>query len=121
MTMDETHTIATPGMGREDLYVAMSRGRHVNRVYTVVEDQASECLPGAEPSSARAVLEQILATSHAEPSATESWETWHPAQPSPVVPPWRPQQPWTRARPQPAPTLSTNHPAPSADGPVLSR
>ncbi|HEY3548528.1 MAG TPA: MobF family relaxase [Propionicimonas sp.] len=121
MTVDETHTIATPGMGREDLYVAMTRGHHVNRVYTVVEDQASECLPGAEPSSARVVLEQILATSHAEPSATESLATWHPAQPSPGVPPWRPQRPWTRARPQPAPTPSTHHASPSADGPVLSR
>lgn len=27
ITVDQTHTIAAPGMGREDLYVAMSRGR----------------------------------------------------------------------------------------------
>src|SRR5665647_1238867 len=33
MTVDQTHTIAAPGMGREDLYVAMSRGRHLNRTY----------------------------------------------------------------------------------------
>ena len=31
MKVDETHTVAAPGMGREDLYVAMSRGREVNR------------------------------------------------------------------------------------------
>jgi len=30
------------------------------------------------------VLEQILATSHAEPTATETWETYHPHQPVPV-------------------------------------
>lgn len=45
MTLDETHTIATPGMGREDLYVAMSRGRHTNRTYVVVDQPNPECLP----------------------------------------------------------------------------
>jgi len=121
MTVDETHTIATPGMGREDLYVAMSRGRHTNRAYVVVDRGDPECLPGHAPSAGREVLEQILATSHAEPSATETWDTYHPGRAAPVVPPARPQQarnPWP---PQPAPYRLTAPPPSSADGPVLGR
>ncbi len=90
MTVDETHTIAAPGMGREDLCVAMSRGRHANRAYVVVGQPDPECLPGRAPSSGRDGLEQILDTSHAEPSATETWPTYHPGQAAPIVPPARP-------------------------------
>lgn len=121
VTVDETHTIATPGMGREDLYVAMSRGRHTNRAYVVVDHGDPECLPGHAPSSAREVLEQILATSHAEPSATETWDTYHPGRTAPLVPPVHPQQPRNPWPPQPAPRLLTGPPPPSADGPVLGR
>ena len=120
MTVDETHTIATPAMGREDLYVAMTRGRHLNRVYAVIDDGDPECLPGSAPSSGRAVLEQILTTSHAEPSATETWETWHPERPAPAVPPRRPQRRWTGVHPQQLQTHLTGYAPPSADGPVLS-
>jgi conjugative relaxase-like TrwC/TraI family protein len=132
MTVDETHTIAGPGMGREDLYVAMSRGRNLNRTYVVVDEPDPECLPGREPSSCREVLEQILATSHAEPTATETWETFHPGAPTPVPPgraQGRPRGPATPGYPQsrqsaPAaqPGLSdlTRTPAPSPDGPVLA-
>jgi len=119
MTVDETHTIAAPGMGREDLYVAMSRGRHTNRTYVVVDQPDSDCLPGHAPPSCREVLEQILATSHAEPTATETWETYHPNQAAPVVPPARPQQPWSAIPPQPAPNRLTPVPPPIPDGPVL--
>ncbi len=121
MTVDETHTIATPGMGREDLYVAMSRGRHTNRVYVVVGQVDPECLPGQAPSSGREVLEQILATSHAEPSATETWDTYHPGRAAPIVPPVHPQQPRNPWLPQPAPHPLTAPPPSSADGPVLGR
>ncbi|HEY5514798.1 MAG TPA: MobF family relaxase, partial [Pengzhenrongella sp.] len=119
MTVDETHTIAAPGMGREDLYVAMSRGRHTNRTYVVVDQPDPDCLPGQTPSSCREVLEQILATSHAEPSATETWETYHPKQAAPVVPPARPQQPWSAIPPRPGPNRLTPVPPPIPDGPVL--
>ena len=118
MTVDETHTIATAGMGREDLYVAMSRGRHTNRTYVVVDQADVDCLPGQAPSSARKVLEQILVTSHAEPSATETWDTYHPDRPAPIVPPVHPQQPWSFVRPQPAPHRLTPTPPPSAHGRV---
>lgn len=108
-------------MGREDLYVAMSRGRHSNRTYVVADQGDPECLPGQVPSSGRDVLERILATSHAEPSATEAWETYHPGRAVPIVPPARPQQPWGVVPPQPAPHHLTGAPPSSADGPVLGR
>ena len=107
-----------PGMGREDLYVAMSRGRHTNRTYVVVDQGDTECLPGQAPSPARDVLEQILATSHAEQSATETWDTYHPDLAAPVVPPARPQQPWSAVPPQPTPHFLTSVPPPSAHGRV---
>ncbi len=119
MTVDETHTIASPGMGREDLYVAMSRGRHTNCAYVVVDQGEPECLPGQAPSSGREVLEQILATSHTEPSATETWDSYHPGRAAPLVPPARPQQPWTAVPPQPAPHRLTHVPPSVPDGPVL--
>ena len=121
MTVDQTHTIATPGMGREDLYVAMSRGRERNRTYVVIDQPDLDCVPGQAPSSCREVLEQILATSHAEPTATETWETYHPGQAAPVVPPARPQEPWGAPSPQPAPNRLTAVPSPIPDGPVLGR
>lgn len=92
MTVDETHTVAAPGMGREDLYVTMSRGRERNRVYVVTDGPDDECLPGAvtPATSCRDVLDGILATSHAEPTATETWETYHSNRPAPLpVPPLR--------------------------------
>lgn len=92
ITVDETHTVAAPGMGREDLYVAMSRGREVNRAYVVTDRRDDDCLPGAAAPAAsyRDVLDGILATSHAEPTATETWETYHPGTPTPLpVPPLR--------------------------------
>ncbi|EYR65282.1 conjugal transfer protein [Actinotalea ferrariae CF5-4] len=82
MTVDETHTIAVPGMAREDLYVAMSRGRHHNHTYVVLDQPDPDCLPGhGAPATAREVLDQILATTHTERSATETWETFHPGTP----------------------------------------
>ena len=101
------------------MYVAMSRGRHTNRTYVVVDQGEPDCLPGQAPSSCREVLELILATSHAEASATETWDTYHPDQAVPVVPPVRPQEPWSAVPPQPAPYRLTHVPPPIPDGPVL--
>jgi conjugative relaxase-like TrwC/TraI family protein len=118
---DETHTIAAPGMGREDLYVAMSRGRHLNRTYVVVDAHDDECLPARGPHvAAREVLEQILETSHAQQSATEAWAEFHPGEPAPV-PPLHPQRlALTRHPPN-----GLSHWTPPArhapDGPVISR
>jgi hypothetical protein len=128
ITVDETHTIAAPGMAREDLYVAMSRGRHLNHTYVVTDEPDPECLQTRAPASCRDVLDQILATSHAEPSATETWDTYHPYQPAPV-PPGRPQGQYGAPRPHdsdvarlPRSALSAVTPvSPSSDGPVIGR
>jgi len=117
MTVDETHTVAAPGMGREDLYVAMSRGREANRVYVVTDGPDDECVPGAATptTSYRDVLDGILATSHAEPTATETWETYHPSTPPPLpVPPLRPPHEFGQS----ARSRLTAH-RPSAAAPVL--
>ncbi|WP_052023060.1 ATP-dependent DNA helicase [Actinotalea ferrariae] len=120
MTVDETHTLAAPGMGREDLCVAMSRGRERNRVYVVTDGADDECLP-ASPSVAtsyRDVLDGILATSHAETTATETWESYHPSEPAPLpVPTLRAPHDYTWSAPPAyaAPTATPVHrpPAPS--------
>ncbi|GEA84819.1 MULTISPECIES: hypothetical protein [Cellulomonas] len=108
-------------MGREDLCGAMSRGRHTNRAFVVVDQGDPDCLPGHAPSSGREVLEQVLASSHAEPSATETSDTYHPGRAAPIVPPVRPQQPWNPWPPQPTPHPLTAPPPSYADGPVLGR
>lgn len=120
ITVDETHTIAAPGMAREDLYVAMSRGRNANRTYVALDQPDPDCLPGHAPSSARAVLEQILATSRAETTATETWQKFHPGEPAP----WQ-RSPlrdvaMTRAPVTTSPS-SLYRPAPHPSGPVISR
>ena len=100
MTVDETHTVAAPGMAREDLYVGMSRGRELNRVYVVTDGVDDDCLPGGTTpaTSYREVLDGILATSHVEPTATETWETYHHGEPAPLpVPPLRPPHDYGRS------------------------
>ena len=99
MTVDETHTVAAQGMAREDLYVGMSRGRDLNRVYVVADGVDDDCVPaGTTPATYREVLVGILATSHAEPTATETWETYHPGEPAPLpVPPLRPPHDYARS------------------------
>lgn len=91
ITVDETHTIATPGMAREDLYVAMSRGRHHNHTYIALDQPDSDCPPGQRTPTAarevrevREVREDILATTHAEQTATETWTAFHPDAPAPT-------------------------------------
>ena len=131
MTVDQSHTIAAPGMAREDLYVAMSRGRHLNHSYVVTDAPGDDCLPG-EPqpaSSTRHVLDRILATSHAELSATEAWAAYHPDAPAPVRPlhqphhfgPVDPQALDRSHSPQFLRSSSPPPPTPVRDGPVLGR
>jgi len=82
-------------MGREDLYVAMTRGRHTNHTYVALPDDDGDCHPetgsgrtAPAPTSTAAagsdVLQGILATSHAERSATETWHDHHPDQAPPL-------------------------------------
>jgi hypothetical protein len=62
-------------MVRENLYVAMTRGRHHNHVYVAVDDVDPTCddVPDIHPApSGRDVLERILTTPGAELSATQA-------------------------------------------------
>ena len=75
VTVDHAHVLAAPGMTRESLYVAMTRGRSINHVYTSTDvvDPMCDYLPDPHGASAgRDVLERILATTGAELSATQT-------------------------------------------------
>ncbi|WP_315097408.1 hypothetical protein [uncultured Cellulomonas sp.] len=121
MTVDETHTVVTADMGREDLYVAVSRGRHLNRLYVATDRPDPDCLPSGDTVTAREVLDRVLATAHAETSATETWATHHPDAPQPPVPATRRQPAIPPLRPQMAPRPWTPPLSPITQGPVLER
>jgi conjugative relaxase-like TrwC/TraI family protein len=75
VTVDTAHVLTTPGMGREALYVAMTRGRDANTVYVATDSPDPDCdHPDlATPDhTALDVLGRILGTSTAELSATET-------------------------------------------------
>jgi hypothetical protein len=70
ITVDTAHTIAGPGMNRQVLYVAMTRGRDANHVYACTDSPALEDYDPTGPVSGRQILEQVLTTDGAERSAT---------------------------------------------------
>ncbi|QTE30063.1 MobF family relaxase [Pengzhenrongella sicca] len=75
ITVDHAHVLAAPGMTRENLYVAMTRGRVSNHIYTATDavDPMCDHLPDPHGAPAgRDVLERILATTGAELSATQT-------------------------------------------------
>jgi conjugative relaxase-like TrwC/TraI family protein len=118
-TVGTAHVITGPGMAREHLYVAMTRGRDANHAYIPLDhhdgidgiDEAHhDHAPGPAPATGRDVLEQILATTGAEPSATEQLA------PAPV-----PRRPVSARRPQDRDrSLAASH-GPGRDGPGLTR
>ena len=74
ITVDTARVIAHPGMTRQQLYAAMSRGRAENHAHIEVEQQLDvdvERAPDARADSAE-VLRQIIARDGAERSATET-------------------------------------------------
>lgn len=81
-TVDTTHTVLTGGETREQLYVALTRGRHANHLHlapTAVDGAGSgdRAHPALTPAASRHddpahVLEQILARSDTRPSATSA-------------------------------------------------
>lgn len=121
ITVDETHTVAAPGMAREDLYVAMSRGRDLNRTYIVTEPDEDCPLPLEAPArtTRRVVLDAILATTHAEPTATETWEAYHPQIPPREPVPLFPQDLPGALHPQGNGTGLASTPPPVRHGPGL--
>ena len=93
-TVDTTHVVTGPGMDREHLYVAMTRGRDANRAYVPLDlldgDEPHHLLDRNDgPQTGRDVLVGILATTGAELSATESLT--HSREPQPVDALRRPQ------------------------------
>lgn len=75
VTVDRAHVLAGPGMARENLYVAMTRGRHDNHVYVALDDVDPSCdyLPdGQHIPDGHVALAAILTTPSAEMSATET-------------------------------------------------
>ena len=111
VTADLTHNIVGPGTAREDLYVAMSRGRASNHLYVATDGPGTDCMPGQQAGNPREILTAILATTRLETSATDTWDQHHPDRRLVVPLPSRPSQP--------ANALLT--PAPMPAPPVLSR
>ncbi|EYR62527.1 conjugal transfer protein [Actinotalea ferrariae CF5-4] len=75
ITVDRAHVLAGPGMVRENLYVAMTRGRHDNHVYLALDTIEAACDYPPEhqiSQGGRDALEAILTTPGAELSATET-------------------------------------------------
>ena len=77
ITVDNAHVLAGPGMVRENLYVAMTRGRRDNHVDVDVAvddvDPAGDYLPDTHATpDGHDVLAAILATSGAELSTTQT-------------------------------------------------
>lgn len=75
LTVAACHVLAAPGMTRQALYVAMTRGRDTNTMYVATDAIDPDCdhLPDlhGEPGG-RDILARILATNGAETSATHT-------------------------------------------------
>ena len=75
ITVDTSHTLASPATSREALYVAMTRGRDANHTY-LISDPAGEdgCGPTTTPLAPdpTPLMAAILANTQAELSATET-------------------------------------------------
>jgi conjugative relaxase-like TrwC/TraI family protein len=82
-TVDTAHPLITPELGRETLYVLLSRARERTTLYVATHDGPSLELEHHvdrarfDPSAylAREILENVLAAENSEPSATEAIRT----------------------------------------------
>ena len=74
VTADTSHTVTAGAESRQQLYVAITRGREANHLYlnaAMDGDEHSVITPAAtHPQTALNMLEQILARDEAQPSAT---------------------------------------------------
>jgi len=74
VTADTSHTVTAGTESRQQLYVALTRGRDANHLYlnaAMDGDEHSVITPAAtHPQTAQNILEQILARDEAQPSAT---------------------------------------------------
>lgn len=74
ITVDTSHVVVTESTTRENLYVAMSRGRDHNHAYVITGDTDDNhgTPDGKDPATAREVLTGVLANVGAELSATQT-------------------------------------------------
>lgn len=74
LTVEHAHVLAAPGMTREALYVALTRGRSTNHVYVATDEVDPSCdIPDVDAgSTGQQVLTRIMATSGSELSATQT-------------------------------------------------
>lgn len=87
-TVDSTHTVVTTAMAREDLYVAVTRGRDHNQLYVPTGDLDPDCPPGPPPfREVEDTLHTVLATNRIPTTATETWAANHPGVPVPLPAP----------------------------------
>jgi len=74
-TVETAHAIITENTARENLYVAMTRGRSGNHAYVATDTSDhvhAAPHPDDQPQTARRVLARVLARSGAEPSAHQA-------------------------------------------------
>ncbi|CAL8978573.1 ATP-dependent RecD-like DNA helicase [Cellulomonas sp. T2.31MG-18] len=73
ITVDRAHVLTHAGMSRENLYVAMTRGRDTNHLYVATDTLDTDCDTLPDPHAAldaHDILTRILTTTGAEQSAT---------------------------------------------------
>jgi hypothetical protein len=76
VAVDTARVIATSGTSRENLYVALTRGREANHVYVATDAERAEVdALRPEPVTAAEVLAQALRTSGAELSAHQAQQS----------------------------------------------
>ncbi|WP_217997690.1 hypothetical protein [Gordonia soli] len=75
VTVDTGHVLVEPTTTRENLYVAMTRGKHSNHAYVILDrpDEHAHPNPGDNPhATGRSVLFGVLQNVRAELSAHET-------------------------------------------------
>ncbi|MFC8797195.1 MobF family relaxase [Promicromonospora sp. NPDC057138] len=77
ITVDTAHVLVTARTIRENLYVALTRGRHANHAYVATDQPDDDHTPPAENLTARGILYRILARPGAELSAHETHDAEH--------------------------------------------
>ncbi|MEU4360290.1 MobF family relaxase [Promicromonospora sp. NPDC023987] len=77
ITVDTAHVLITAKTVRENLYVALTRGRHANHAYVATDLPDDDHTPPAENLTARGILYRILARPGAELSAHETRRAEH--------------------------------------------
>lgn len=74
LTVDSSHILVTRSTTRENLYVAMTRGRDTNMAYVALDQPTTDHNPRPDDkTTARSILFGVLQHSGAELSAHQSW------------------------------------------------